>query len=84
MRISQTKCPSKSPEKSELCPEKAGSVGDVFQMVGENGLTEEFADSLEPDGREKFRNFLKESENIEEQGSTNSPAYPVFLCSPVR
>jgi hypothetical protein len=37
-------------------------LGDVFQMIEENELTEDFAASLEPDVREKFSEMLRRSE----------------------
>jgi len=41
---------------------RADDLGDVFQMIEENELTEDFADSLEPDVREKFVQMLRRSE----------------------
>jgi hypothetical protein len=38
---------------------RADDLGDVFQMIEENELTEDFADSLEPDVREKFSEMLR-------------------------
>jgi hypothetical protein len=41
---------------------RANDLGDVFQMIEENELGEDFADNIEPDVREKFVKMLKESE----------------------
>jgi hypothetical protein len=41
---------------------RAEDLGDVFQMIRENTLREEFAAGLEPDVREKFLEMLKELE----------------------
>ena len=39
---------------------RADDLGDVFQMIEENELTEDFADSLAPDVRKKFMEMLRE------------------------
>ncbi len=41
---------------------RADDLGDVFQMIEENELKEDFAHSVEPDVREKFMQMLKELE----------------------
>ena len=38
---------------------RADDLGDVFQMIEENELGEDFAERLEPDVREKFLEMLK-------------------------
>ncbi|MGB6066117.1 MAG: hypothetical protein WBG50_15055 [Desulfomonilaceae bacterium] len=39
---------------------RADDLGDVFQMIEENELSKDFADSLEPDVREKFSEMIEE------------------------
>jgi len=41
---------------------RADDLGDVFQMIEENELREDFTDRLEPDVREKFVEMLRELE----------------------
>ncbi len=41
---------------------RVDDLGDVFQMIEENELTEDFTDRLEPDVREKFLEMLRELE----------------------
>jgi len=41
---------------------RADDLGDVFQMIEENELGEEFVVNLEPDVREKFLEMLKKLE----------------------
>jgi len=38
---------------------RADDLGDVFQMIEENGLKEDFADRLEPDVRERFLEIVR-------------------------
>jgi len=41
---------------------RVDDLGDVFQMIEENELREDFADSLELDVRDKFAEMLRRSE----------------------
>jgi hypothetical protein len=39
---------------------RAQDLGDVFQLIQENEIGEEFVDSLEPDVREEFPEMVRE------------------------